>query len=188
MKYKFGEKIRQVRERKKFTMKEVALSVGISESMVSQIERNKVSPAIDTLLSIADFLEIDIDYLFKDFKKTKAVNIVRKNQRRKSEFDNVTYEHLSKTTGSDGINGIEAYHLTIDPGSYSGSDEYGHIGKELGVIVEGEGEFSIGNEKYSLSKGDSISFESDIPHRLTNTGNTVLRAFWVITPPRPSAK
>ena len=77
--FSFGEKIRIVRERKQITLKQVAEAAEISESMVSQIERNKVSPSIDTLLSIADFLEIDVDYLFSDYRKSRKVVITRKN-------------------------------------------------------------------------------------------------------------
>ncbi|MGL4369440.1 MAG: helix-turn-helix domain-containing protein, partial [Spirochaetota bacterium] len=58
-KYRFGEKLREVRERKQMTMKEVAEAAGVTESLISQIERNKVSPAIDTLLSITEILDID---------------------------------------------------------------------------------------------------------------------------------
>lgn len=65
MKYRVGEKIRLVRERKTLTLRQVAQQAGVSESLISQIERNKVSPAIDTLLSIADALDIDLEYLFR---------------------------------------------------------------------------------------------------------------------------
>ena len=57
MKYQFGEKLREVRERKKMTMRDVAEKAGVTESLISQIERNKVSPAIDTLFSIASSSE-----------------------------------------------------------------------------------------------------------------------------------
>ena len=59
--FRFGEKLRTVRERKGYTLKVVAQAAGVSESLVSQIERNRVSPAIDTLLSLADALEIDLE-------------------------------------------------------------------------------------------------------------------------------
>jgi transcriptional regulator with XRE-family HTH domain len=49
MKYQFGEKIREVRNRRQLTLREVADRAGVSESLVSQIERDKISPAIDTL-------------------------------------------------------------------------------------------------------------------------------------------
>ena len=63
--YQFGEKLRAAREKKHLTLKTVALQAGVSESLVSQIERNKVSPAIDTLLSLASVLEINLEYLFE---------------------------------------------------------------------------------------------------------------------------
>ena len=77
----FGSKLRTVRERKGLTMKQVAAQVGVTESLISQIEREKVSPSIDTLLSISEVLEIDLEYLFRDFRTDKAVTIVRKDDR-----------------------------------------------------------------------------------------------------------
>jgi quercetin dioxygenase-like cupin family protein len=56
------------------------------------------------------------------------------------------------------------------------------FGQELGFIIEGTAEFSIGARKYPLEEGDSISFSSDAPHRLVNTGTGLLRAFWAVTP------
>ena len=54
-------------------MKEVAEKAGVSESLVSQIERNKISPAIDTLLKIIDVLEIDLEYIFSDYKRCQRI-------------------------------------------------------------------------------------------------------------------
>src|SRR4030042_3797028 len=74
----FGEKLRTVRERKGLTMRAVAKSAGVSESLVSQIERNLISPSIDTLLALAAVLDVDLEYLFADWKPTKRVSVVRK--------------------------------------------------------------------------------------------------------------
>ncbi len=63
--YHFGEKLRQVREHRGYTLKVVAQRAGVSESLVSQIERNHVSPAIDTLLALADVRDINLEYLFE---------------------------------------------------------------------------------------------------------------------------
>jgi mannose-6-phosphate isomerase-like protein (cupin superfamily) len=41
-----------------------------------------------------------------------------------------------------------------------------------------------GTETYSLESGDSISFSSDIPHVLRNSGTGKLKAYWVVTPPK----
>jgi len=184
MKYRFGEKIREIREKRKMTLKEVASQAEVSESLVSQIERNRVSPAIDTLLRIADILDMDMEYIFSEYKKTKSVNLVRHGERNKIVMPGVTYEQLSKTIGVNEKHGMEAYYMEVAPGCEKGSSEYGHRGRELGIILEGRGEFRFGTEAYALEQGDSISYESDIPHVLINTGKKPLRAIWVTTPPK----
>jgi transcriptional regulator with XRE-family HTH domain len=184
MKYLFGEKIREVRERKHLTMREVAEKAGVSESLISQIERNRLSPAIDTLMSIIDILEIDLDYIFRDFKKDRSVNLVRANEKKCAVIDGVAYEQLSRTLPASEEHAIEAYLLEIPPGGKSGNDEYGHIGNELGVIIKGKGEFTVGKRIFKLEEGDSISFSADAPHQLKNTGSKPLRAYWIITPPK----
>ncbi len=182
--FKFGDKIRIVRERKGITLKEVAVKANVSESLVSQIERNKVSPSIDTLLSIVDVLDIDLEYLFRDYKKNKRVNIVRADERNRLILKNVKYEQLSILTEPSKEHSIEAISLEIQPGAEKGDIEYGHIGNELGIILEGKGELLYGTEVYELNEGDSVSFSSDIPHNLKNVGKKILKAIWVITPPR----
>jgi transcriptional regulator with XRE-family HTH domain len=184
MKYQFGDKIREVRERKRTTIREVAKKAGVSESLISQIERNRISPAIDTLLRIINILEIDPDFIFRDFKRDRSVNLVRATEKKRAIIDGVTYEQLSRTLSSSEEHAIEAYILEIPPGAKSGNDEYGHIGSELGVIIQGEGECTIGKQAIVLKEGDSISFSADAPHQLKNVGNKPLRAFWIITPPK----
>jgi transcriptional regulator with XRE-family HTH domain len=188
MKYQFGDKLRQVRKRRGMTMKEVAAQANVSESLISQIERNRISPAIDTLLDIADILNIDMDYLFKDLNKAKQINVVRRNERYKLIEGSVTYERLSRTPDEDEEHGIEAYYMEIAPGSESGSNVCGHKGKELGILISGEGEFCIGNQAVRLQEGDSISFAADSPHVLKNKGDQPLKAFWVVTPPKKKFK
>ena len=111
----------------------------ISESLVSQVERNKVSPSIDTLLSIADVLEIDLDYLFRDYKKDKKVSIVRADERDSIVLKNVTFQQLSILPDASEEHAIEAFLIEISEGGEQGDLEYGHSGKELGIIMKGMG-------------------------------------------------
>ena len=94
--YRFGEKLRTVREKKGYTLKVVAQKAGVSESLVSQIERNRVSPAIDTLLTLADVLDINLEFLFEEYRRDKPVKIIRKDERRKVEEEDVLYQELAK--------------------------------------------------------------------------------------------
>jgi transcriptional regulator with XRE-family HTH domain len=183
MAYRFGEKIRTVRERRKLTLREVAEQAGVSESLVSQIERNRVSPAIDTLLALADVLDLDPEYLFAGWRRDRAVHIVRKKERHSFVKPGVLYERLARVEGGERT-GIEAYHITLEPGAKTGSVEYGHPGWELGVVEAGKAELTVGNFTYVLKPGDSASFRSDSPHTVANPGKETLRMFWVITPPK----
>jgi len=178
----FGKKLRIVRERRGVTLKKVASMARVSESLVSQIERNKVSPSVDTLLSIAEALEIDLEYLFMDYKRNKAVKIISKDSRDHLVLNKVIYEQLSCI--NDGQNRVEAFKLIIEPAGEKGKLEYGHTGSEIGIILEGSGELIYGTETYSLNEGDTVSFSSDIPHILKNTGNITMTAIWIITPPK----
>ncbi|MCB9481681.1 MAG: helix-turn-helix transcriptional regulator [Desulfobacteraceae bacterium] len=186
MKYPFGKRIRKIRENKKLTLKTVASSAGVSESLISQIERDKVSPSIDTLIAIIDVLDIDLEYIFKDLKKKRKVNIVKAEEKNIRTIGDITYHQLSAISSSEGdkTKDIEAYLIEIPCDSEKGSSEYGHAGKEMGFIMDGSGELEYGGINYSLEKGDSVSFASDIPHKLKNIGSKPLKAFWVTTPPR----
>lgn len=184
MKYKFGKKLRAVRERKGYTLKEVAKLASVSESLISQIERNRVSPSIDTLLLIADILDIDYEYLFSDYRQKRGVSIVRASERDSIKQNQVVIHQLSITNQISKNPAIEAFLLEIETTGETGDQEYGHTGTELGIILEGSGELIYGNQTYSLDVGDSISFASDIPHLFKNTGKGVLKAIWVVTPPR----
>ena len=184
MKIAVGDKIREVRERRKLTMKEVALAAGVSESLISQIERNRVSPALDTLGMLCEVLDLDLEYLFSGYKRTKSVHVVHPEDRERFEMKGVRYEKLARTANPGGTPALESYYLEIPPGGEKGNTEYGHVGQELGIVVEGTGELVYGKEVLGLKAGDSLSFGSDIPHVLRNTGPSALKAFLIITPPK----
>jgi len=183
-KYHFGEKIRRVRERKGLTLKEIAAKAGVSESLISQIERNKISPSLDTLLTIVTVLNINIDYLFEDYKISSRVSIVRSAERNKAVQDGVVYNQLNVLSDPRDDYEIEALLLEIEPGSEKGSREYGHNGKEMGFLLQGNAELIYGKHTYQLYTGDSITFSSEIPHTLRNNGEGLLKTLWIITPPR----
>lgn len=182
--FRFGEKIRAVRERKGYTLKVVAQAAGVSESLVSQIERNRVSPAIDTLLALADALEIDLEYLFEEYRRERPVRLIRADERRKIEESDILYEEIVRPVEGDGAHAIESYYITIPPGGETKRGSYGHLGREFGIVTEGHGELHYETKVYALEKGDSISFSATAPHTLVNSSKETFRALWVVTPPQ----
>mgnify|MGYP003473002302 FL=1 len=180
--YHFGEKLRQVREHKGYTLKVVAQKAGVSESLVSQIERNHVSPAIDTLLALADVLDINLEFLFDEYRKKRPVQVIRANERPSINEDDITYEQLAKPSGSDTENSIESYVLHIPAGSHTHRGSYGHIGREFGIITKGKARLTYENTEYILNEGDSVSFSASVRHVLENVGDCDLEAIWFVTP------
>jgi transcriptional regulator with XRE-family HTH domain len=67
-----GARLRQARERKGFTVRGLARYVGVSPSLVSQIERGRVMPSVGTLYTIANQLELVVDDLFRDAGAPRA--------------------------------------------------------------------------------------------------------------------
>lgn len=179
-----GRKLRGIRERKGLTLKNLAEMTDLSESLLSQIERGRVSPSLDSLMSITGALQLDPEYLFRDLKRNKAVSVVRGDRRNSRTIEGVVYEQLSIIGNETSQHVSEAVLLEIPPGQEKRSPDYGHGGTELGFILEGSGSFTYGTESYELEAGDSISFAADLPHALNNQGAGPLKALWVLTPPR----
>lgn len=179
-KYFFGEKIREIREKKHLTLKFVATQAGISESLVSQIERNKVSPAIDTLLSIASVLEINLEYLFEEFTHRKHVTVIHEDERKTIYEEDISYQEISDCEITS--KNLECYIITIPKGCRTHRGNYGHIGSEVGIILEGNGILRYQNKEYEIKKGDSVTFSAAAPHTLENTGASPLKALWTVTP------
>ena len=180
--YHFGEKLKMVRERKGYTLKVVAQRAGVSESLVSQIERNRVSPAIDTLLSLAEVLDINLEFLFEEYRRKRPVEIIHAEERRRVEEDGVLYEEIAKPNSDDGSHMTESYLIIVPPRSQTHRGSYGHIGRETGFVLSGQGELHYEKNVYQIKAGDGISFSAGAPHVLVNNSDEELRAVWTVTP------
>jgi quercetin dioxygenase-like cupin family protein len=80
--------------------------------------------------------------------------------------------------------GIEAFIMEITKGSKKGHDDYGHTGVELGYILSGEGKLTYGKDTYFFKEGDSITFSSEIPHKIECTSEEPLKTLWLVNPPK----
>lgn len=74
----------------------------------------------------------------------------------------------------------EFLEVTYPPGSSSGPAMSQHLGREFQLVIEGELTLELAFERYVLGPGDSIIFDSTIPHRLSNQGQSTMRAFSVV--------
>ena len=79
--------------------------------------------------------------------------------------------------------GCEFIYNEWPPGSSTGEEKYIHEGIECGLLLEGELEVELGERTYQMKPGDSITYRSDIPHRLNNRGKKTAKGVWVNSKP-----
>ncbi|NOX32515.1 MAG: helix-turn-helix domain-containing protein [Deltaproteobacteria bacterium] len=182
MKTKLGALLRAIRNSRHLTIKEVAAKAKVSSSLLSQIERNRISPSLDTLLQILEVYGVPPNKFFKDYETSSRVEIIRKDDRRIYQRKGFKYEKLCGDSQVRGNHSFNAFFLELAPGQLRGDAGDGHLGRELGIVVKGSAKLVYGEEIYEINQGDSISFFSQIPHVIQNTSDQVFQAYWVVTP------
>jgi transcriptional regulator with XRE-family HTH domain len=176
-----GAKLRNLRRARNLTMKEVAALADLTESFISQVERDNVNPSVASLLRICGALGVHIADLF-DAPPRPSGRVVRATER-----SSLTYPGLGTTDAllSPNLNGkLEVVWAQSKPGESSGDQFYTHPGdEECIVVIKGTLEIWVGEERHVLQAGDAITFESRTPHRWKNVGRGKMEAIWIVTPP-----
>ena len=183
-----GASLRAQRELRGLTLREVARRIGVSASLISQIERDKVNPSVSTLYALVRELGLSMGDLFAadgDGAPERAPAaagtgpLVRADQRVVINLaSGVTWERL--TPSSDP--GVEFLYVMYDIGSESCPEDslVTHGGREYGYVISGRLGVRIGFDEHALGPGDSISFDSSSPHRLWAIGSEAVTAIWVV--------
>jgi len=178
-----GRILRQARLERGSSLREVASAVNISVSHLSTVERGGVQPGLALLQRLAACYSIDVADLFGG--PTAADPKIRKW----SESD-----VLLSDEGRVRVRAVARSEMICsdmyeaDPGGGSGGS-YEHDGDECALVLEGTAEFVFGDSRTMvLGPGESVSFNSRIPHRWVNSGPERLRMIWTnARPPRPVA-
>ncbi len=176
-----GNVLKTYREKVGIKQSVIANRAGISTSMLSQIERSVVSPSIDTLYMVCVALGLDMANLFSILNSKNSVRIHHDQERLKTNSDGVIYEQLEVSNVSSYQ--IEMFLITIEPNYSIGMSQTGHEGIEIGYVLMGCAQLIVNDIEYTLKKGDSVTFNSSLPHSLKNRGDILFRAVWNVMPP-----
>jgi transcriptional regulator with XRE-family HTH domain len=175
-----GERLRFLRQQRGLSASQLAGTVGVSRALISQLERGHANPSIDTLRKIAAALDAPIASFFDD--DATAERVVRRKERKTLRIarSGLTYQLLTPN-----LNGhkIEFLWIELEPGQESARIPFGHPGEECAVVVEGSLHVWIAEKEHVLQEGDSIAFDSGIPHRVANLGPGRTTVISAITPP-----
>jgi len=203
-----GSRLREERQRRGVSVRSLARDLGVSASLISQIETGKSQPSVSTLYAITTALGISVEAVFdpvaaEDDEEAREAAaggdapttvltalgshrghrfgpLVTAETRQVLRLDSgVTWERLGQLPHTH----VDFLRITYDPGGTSSSTErlMRHPGAEYGFLIGGELVLTLGFEEIRLSPGDAISFESTTPHRYRNDGAEPAVGIWFVT-------
>jgi transcriptional regulator with XRE-family HTH domain len=188
-----GERLRRARTARGLSLRAIARQIGVSPSLISQVETGRAKPSVSTLYALANVLAISLDELmFTDAPaptdgggatvREPAVPqdpVQRADSRASISLGSgVLWERLT----SESLRNVDFLYVTYEPGGASSpADAYQrHKGQEWGYVLSGTLRVDIGFEAYVVGPGDAITFDSAVPHRLSNGGDEPVRAIWFV--------
>ncbi len=184
-----GVRLREERERAGLSQRKLAKRLGLSPSLISQLESGQTKPSVGTLYSIVTELGVSLDAVIRGEEEPPkprvvadprpASPVVHPDERQAIDLaSGVRWEELSADTEG----GIDFLHAIYEVGGASTPDEslMRHHGREYGYIMSGTLGIQIGFNEYTLEPGDSIAFDSERPHRLFNKGDEPVHAVWFV--------
>ena len=184
-----GDRLREERVRAGISQRELARRLGLSPSLISQLESGQSRPSVATLYAIVTELGVTLDQVIRGPDRADAAAdvaassdgspVVRPADRVAIDLDSgVRWEELAAHR-EEGVDFLEAIY---EVGGSSTPDRslMRHHGREYGYIVSGTLDIQIGFERHRLEPGDSIAFDSTVPHRLFNEGDDPVHAIWFV--------
>jgi transcriptional regulator with XRE-family HTH domain len=191
-----GERLRAARGTRGLSLRQLAARLGVSPSLISQIETGRSSPSVSTLYAIAAELDVSLDdLLFNDRRPPEGPAPVSRpgttdapappepvqraaTRHRIRLASGVQWDRLTTTSEP----GIEFLHVTYEVGGASSAPDsfQRHQGHEWGYVLSGRLQVTIGFEEYVLEPGDAISINSSVPHRLATIGDEPVEAVWFV--------
>ncbi len=181
-KLKVGEKITSLRKKTGLTVDALAEKSGLTKIVVSQIESDVVSPTVAALIRIAKALDKDVNYFFQEEEPENIrIEVVRKSERKKvqrkrsSGSHPVSYSYQSLAYRKAHKH-MQPFLVEFDIDVEEEAEMLTHDGEEFLFLLEGRLEMHTDSEVIILKEGDSVYFESSIPHCFIGKGSVKPKA------------
>jgi transcriptional regulator with XRE-family HTH domain len=188
-----GPRLREARLQRGMSLRSVAQELGVSASLISQVETGKTQPSVSTLWALVTHLGVSIDDLLgtsRPIGEPDAPALAPPNALAPSiiqraadnpvlEMENgVRWERLA--LGEHGP--ADPLLVTYEPGASSSIEGklMRHAGLEYAYLMEGELVLQLDFETFVLSPGDSVHFDSVRPHLYSNRGDVPARGIWFV--------
>ena len=181
-----GDRLREERLKAGISQRELARRVGLSASLISQLESGLSKPSVGTLYAIVTELGVSVERVIRgdhtsaiEAAAPEASPLVHPDERATVDLaSGVRWEQLTSETED----GVDFLHVIYDVGGSSTPDNslMRHNGREYGYVISGTLGVQVGFQKHIMSPGDSIAFDSTLPHRLYNDGEIPVHSIWFV--------
>ncbi len=174
-----GSRLRELRLERNFSIRALAERSGLNVNTFSLIENNKTSPSVGTLRQIAAALEVPITAFFETNVPKNSIAYITAQQRPRATFAHGTVADLGAGLTN---RAVEPFLVTLEPNTGSGPQPIVHTGFEFVFCLQGQLIYTIDTVAYVLNSGDSLLFESYLPHYWQNTSSDCTQAILVLYP------
>jgi transcriptional regulator with XRE-family HTH domain len=174
-----GRCLRSLRKERSLSIRSLAEKSGLAVNTLSLIENGKTSPSVSTLQQIATVLQVPITAFFETEMPREPIIYMKAGSRPCATFDHGLLEDLGRGMTD---RTLEPFVVTLSPQAGSGPDPIVHTGVEFVFCLEGCITYTVREQTYELEPGDSLLFESHLPHTWRNVDTTVARAILVLCP------
>lgn len=181
-----GERIKSLRNERNMTLSELSHKTNLSTSYLSQLERDKTTPSISSLVEIANALDVNVRYFFEEERSADLAFVTRKSLAPFQDVDYSTSQELPLTP-VDQISRLRVWQYNLLKGMCLTVDAL-EEGENFCIVLKGEVTLEIGEEKIVLGEGDSAAFAATQSHTLMNESTELSIVLYAYAAMRPTPK
>jgi transcriptional regulator with XRE-family HTH domain len=178
-----GARVRALREAMGLSLRELAVRSGVSAPMLSQVERGETSPTLAVASRIAAGLDLSLSQLLR-LDEGGTVTVVRRGGRRAGGARSRGHRYEVLTPPIPGQRAEVSLHV-LEPGAVTASADDPPMhepgARETAVVLEGSLTLHCDGGRHDLAQGDSVTFDSDLPHHFENPGASPTRFLAVVS-------
>jgi transcriptional regulator with XRE-family HTH domain len=174
-----GQALRTARRERGLTVEALATSAGVSSGLISQLERGQGNPAFLTLRRLAEALGLPVAHFVQG--PPSSGMLVRAEQRKRLHLPDADLVYELLTPSLQGK--LEVLITQIPAGWTNVTKPFVHEGEECIHLLEGTLEVTVGETRFVLEEGDSLTYEAQVPHWYANASGATARLLGAVTPP-----
>jgi transcriptional regulator with XRE-family HTH domain len=178
-----GPRVRALRDGMGLSLRDLAVRSGVSAPMLSQVERGETSPTLSVASRIAGGLDLSLSQLLR-LDEGGSVTVVRSDERVAGGARSRGHRYEVLTPPIPGQRAEVSLHV-LDPAAVTATPEDPPMhepgARETAVLLEGVLRLHCDGEAHDLAAGDSVTFDSDLPHHFENPGEVPTRFLAVVS-------